>query len=49
MARYTDAQIEWVKENLSEMLHFFGYAKVTTQADNPTGYFDYGSTSDEQL
>lgn len=26
--RYTEAQLDWVKENMSEMLTFFGYAKL---------------------
>ena len=48
MGRFTEAQIGWVKENMSEMLHFFGYAKVASDPDNPIGFIDYGDSSDAE-
>ena len=38
--RYTEAQIEFVKENLKEHLHFFGYT-TDSKEENPTGFFDF--------
>ena len=31
----------WIKQNLSEMLYFFGYAKVPQDPDNYTGFYDF--------
>ena len=33
---------------MKEMLHFFGYAKLPTDAENLTGFFEY-SGEDEEL
>ena len=41
MERYTQAQLTWVKENLAEMLHFFGYAKLPSDPENETGFFEF--------
>ena len=38
--RYTEAQIEFVKESLKEHLHFFGYT-TDPKEENPTGFFDF--------
>ena len=38
MNKFTDSQLDFVKEQLEEQLHFFGYTK---SPDNVTGFFDY--------
>ena len=38
---YTAEQMAWIKENLKEMLYFFGYAKVTQDPENMTGFYDF--------
>ena len=43
--RYTEAQIDYVKENLKEILHFFGYT-TTPEEDNPTAFFDFGDDTE---
>ena len=45
--RYTEAQIDYVKENLKEILHFFGYTK-NPEEDNPTAFFDFGDDTEHQ-
>ena len=45
--RYTAAQLEWVKENCKEFLHYFGYAKVPEDPDNLTGFFEYDGSDPE--
>ena len=39
--RYTQDQQAWVKEKMKEVLHYFGYAKLPEDLENPTGFFDY--------
>jgi len=39
--RYTDAQKAWISENMKEMNHFFGYAKLPTDPENNTGFYEY--------
>lgn len=39
--RYSEKQIEYIKENLKEILHFFGYT-TNSEEDNPTAFFDFG-------
>ena len=41
--RYTQAQLEFIKTELKEMLHYFGYAKIKEDPDNETGYFEFDS------
>ena len=43
---YTEEQMTWIKQNLSEMLYFFGYAKVPQDPDNYTGFYDF--TTEDQ-
>ena len=45
--RYTPAQLAWIRENLKEFIHFFGYAKVPQDAANNTGFFEYDGTDPE--
>ena len=45
--RYTEEQLAWVRENMSEMLHFFGYAKLPQDPENNTGFFDYDGSDPE--
>ena len=45
--RYTEDQLAWVRENMSEMLHFFGYAKVPHDPENNTGFFEYDGSDPE--
>lgn len=45
--RYTEAQLGWVRDNLKEMLHFFGYARVPQGPENLTGFFAYDGTDAE--
>ena len=45
--RYTAAQIEYVKENLKEHLHFFGYTK-NSEEENSTGFFDFEEDTQHQ-
>ena len=39
--RYNEAQIEYVKQELQELIYFFGYAKTKDDPDNFTGFFTY--------
>jgi len=43
--RYTVEQLAWIRENMKEMLHFFGYAKVPHDPENNTGFFEYTDSS----
>lgn len=45
--RYTTEQLTWVGENLKEFIHFFGYAKIPSDPENPTGFFEYEGTDKE--
>ena len=45
--RYTDAQLGWVRDNMKEMIHFFGYARLPTDLDNNTGFFEYDGSDAE--
>ena len=38
--RYTEEQLNYVKENLKEHLYFFGYT-TNPGEENPTGFFDF--------
>ena len=38
--KYSPELRQYVEENLAEMIHYFGYAKV---GDNPTGFFEFPS------
>jgi hypothetical protein len=40
---YTENQIQFIKEELKEFLHFYGYVQDADQPDNPTGFFKYNS------
>ena len=39
--KYSPELRQYVKENMAEMIHYFGYAKVADQDENPTGFFDF--------
>ena len=45
--RYNASQKAWIMENMKEMLHFFGYARLPTDPDNNTGFFEYDGTDEE--
>ena len=45
--RYTEEQLAWVREECKEWFHFFGYAQVPQDKDNPTGFFEYDGTDPE--
>ena len=47
--RYTASQLEWVRTEMKEMLHFFGYAKLEHDLENPTGFFEYANDDSEML
>jgi len=38
---YTDEQIKYIKRELKEFLHFYGYVKDPQDPDNKTAFFDY--------
>ena len=42
--KYPPELRQYVQENLSELIHYFGYAKVDG-VDNPTGFFEYQDES----
>ena len=46
--RYTQEQLAWIQETQAQMLHFFGYAKIPQDPNNPTGFFEF-SGRDEEL
>ena len=39
--------MDYIKEQMKEWLHFFGYAKVPQDPDNNTGFFEYDGTDEE--
>lgn len=45
--RYNEAQVNYVKEQLAEFNHTFGYAKHASNPENPTGFFDYADDEPE--
>ena len=45
---YTEEQKEWIKEEFKEMMHYFGYAKVPQDPENPTGFVEFDG-QDETL
>ena len=45
--RYTPEQLAWVGDEMKEMIHFFGYAKVPSDPENNTGFFDYDGSDTE--
>lgn len=45
--RYTEAQLGWIRDNMSEMLHYFGYAKLPHDPENNTGFFEYDGSDAE--
>ena len=42
--KYPPELRQYVQENLSELMHYFGYAKVDG-VENPTGFFEYQDES----
>lgn len=49
MQYYTDAQIEFAKRELKDMLYFFGYAKPHYDKDNKTGFFEFDKETDQAM
>ena len=47
--RYNHEQKAYVGEEMKEMLHFFGYAKVSSDPENFTGFFEYPEEDPEML
>jgi len=45
--RYTQAQLDWIGDNMKEMLHFFGYAKLPEDPENMTGFFEFSGEDTE--
>ena len=45
--RYTEAQLGWVSDNMKEVLHFFGYARLPEDPSNITGFFEYDGSDAE--
>ena len=41
ITRYSEEQLNWVKSEFKEMLHFFGYAKIPQDPTNVTGFYDF--------
>ena len=44
---YSAQQFAKVKDEMKEMLHFFGYAKVASDPENPTGFYDFTEAQDK--
>lgn len=38
---YTDEQLKYIKRELKEFLHFYGYVKDPSDPENKTAFFDY--------
>ena len=38
---YTQEQYDFIREELKEMLYFFGYVNTPNNKDNPLGFYDY--------
>ena len=47
--RYNAEQLAYVGEELKEMIHYFGYAKVSSDPENFTGFFNYEEEDPELL
>ena len=44
---YTDAQVEFAKEKLEDMMYFFGYAQSSTdKRENFTGFYKFDEKTD---
>ena len=39
----------YIGEEMKEMLHYFGYAKVSSEPDNFTGFFEYEEEEQELI
>ena len=46
---YTEEQRQWIKSEFKEIMHYFGYAKVSSDPDNVTGFFDYTDEEDAEM
>ena len=50
MKYYTEAQVEYCKEELKEMLYFFGYVNSSLdKTENFTGFFEYDKATDLEM
>lgn len=46
---YTDAQVEFAKDKLKDMMYFFGYAKSSTDdRENFTGFYEFDEATDRE-
>ena len=43
---YTPEQQTWIKEKFSEMLYFFGYAKLSQDPENVTGFYEFNEPNE---
>jgi hypothetical protein len=46
MKNYNKKQIELVKQELEDMIYFFGYAKTHLDPGNMTGFFEFDKATD---
>ena len=44
---YTEEQKVWIKDHFKEFLHYFGYAKLPSDPDNVTGFYDFPDEGNE--
>ena len=47
VGRYTPEQLVWISNKLKRTNHFFGYAKLPSDPDNNTGFFEYDGSDSE--
>ena len=49
MKRYTNDQIEFIKEEMKDILYYFGYVNIAEDPANMTGFFEYAKKDSELL
>jgi hypothetical protein len=49
LSRYTKLQLEWLREEMKDIIYYFGYAKIPEDPDNKTGFFEYEHSDPEML
>ena len=45
--RYTQEQLDWIGQCNKDWLHFFGYAKLPSDPENETGFFEFDDADEE--
>ena len=45
--RYSEEQLEFIKEEMKDIIYYFGYAKFSKDPDNYTGFYEYQKTDAE--